>query len=50
MLKFGEIYVEKNKTKQNKKKQIDINVNIENIVSYKYYIGEACWKYFIIIC
>ena len=46
MLKFGEIYMLK---KQNKTKQIDINdVNIENIlVLYKYYIGEACWKYFI---
>ena len=40
MLKFGEIYVKKN---------IDINnVNIENIlVSYKYYTGEACWKYWL---
>ena len=31
------------------KKQIDINnVNIENVlVSYKYCIGEGCWKYFV---
>ena len=31
------------------KKKIDINnVNVENIlVSYKYFIGEACWKYFL---
>ena len=37
------------KRKEAKQKQIDINnVNIENtLVSYKYYIEEACWKYFI---
>ena len=39
MLKSGEIYFEK---------KIDINnVNTKNIlVSYKYHVVEACWKYF----